>query len=342
MVGNLVQSPEIFLNNDSFQDLYHSRGFQQHLVLKVVDEAHCIYLWGLQESGQSNNFSTHVTPQDVGTFRPSYGKLGDQLMATDDVPLLLMSATCRPTAVNGILQSLKIIPRHINIIRGELTRPEIRLIRIYLKNPLISNQDLSILVPHASDVPNDSMIPTIIYSGTRNATLPVMEVVCKARGDPLDAYNGQSDCIRRYHSVTGEKDKVKHVDDFGEGKYPMLSATSALGLGQNWPRVRMVVVMGAMDPAESNQMFGRAGRGAGGHGLAIMFVQASMPNCPNAAEEINVHVDMNNEERMHALRFTPCCLQVAYSVDNLYVLLRVSIESSELKSREIKLTLRFC
>lgn len=240
-------------------------------------------------------------------------------MATDDVPLLLMSATCRPTAVNAILESLKIIPKHINIIRGELTRPEIRLIRIYLRKPLVSAEDLEILFPHSSDVANVDMIPTIIYSGTRNATLPVMEVVCKARGDPLDAYNGKSDCIRRYHSVTGEKDKIKHVEEFGEGKFPILSATSALGLGQNWPRVRMVIVMGAMDPAESNQMVGRAGRGSSGDGVAIMFVQANMPNGINDAEEIDVTLNMNNEERMHALRLTPCCLRVAYSVDNLSV-----------------------
>lgn len=241
-------------------------------------------------------------------------------MATDNAPLLLMSATCRPTAVHSILESLKIIPRHINIIRGELTRPEIRLIRIYLKNPLISGEDLTGLFPHAAEVPNDSMIPTIIYSGTRNATLPVMEAVCKARGDPLDAYNGQSHCIRRYHSVTGEKDKVKHVEDFGNGKFPILSATSALGLGQNWPWVRMVIVMGAMDPAESNQMVGRAGRGVGGQGIRILLVQPTMPSGTNSAADINVTVDMNNKERMHALRLTPCCLRVAYSVDNLYVI----------------------
>lgn len=83
------------------------------------------------------------------------------------MPLPLMSATCQPTAVHGILESLKIIPRHINFIRGELTRPEIRLIRMYLKHPLILGEDLAGLFPHASDVENDSMIPTIIYLGLK-------------------------------------------------------------------------------------------------------------------------------------------------------------------------------
>lgn len=132
----------------------------------MVDEAHCIYLWGLQASGKSKRFSKHVTPQDVGQFRPSYGNLGQQLMASGDVPLLLMSATCRPTAIEGILSSLKILPKHITILRGELTRPEICFIRIYLQHSLNSAQDLATLFPPAALVPNEDMIPTIIYSGT--------------------------------------------------------------------------------------------------------------------------------------------------------------------------------
>lgn len=317
MLLGLEQSPEIFLNSESFQRLYHSSDFQRHLILKVVDEAHCIYLWGLQASGKSNHYSTHFTPQDVGFFRSSYGNLGQQLMATDDVPLLLMSATCRPIAISGILESLRILPKKINMIRAELTRPEIRFIRVYLRHPLDSAEDLANLVPRASVVPNQDMIPTLIYSGTRNSTLPVIEVVCKSRGDPLDAYNGQSDCIRRYHSVTGEQDQLKRVQDFAEGKYPVISATSALGLGQNWKRIRVVIVMGAMDPAESNQMFGRAARGVGSEGLAILFVQPNMPKGKNSIEEFECVDKMDNEERMHALRLTPCCLRVAYSVDNL-------------------------
>lgn len=281
-----------------------------------MDEAHCIYLWGLQQSGISKHWSEHVTPEDIGIFRPSYGDLGDALMATDDSPLLLMSATCRPVAVDAILISLKIKHKNMTFIRGELTRPEIRIIRIYLTKPLTSAEDLARLFGPKTDVSDEETTPTLIYSGTQNNTYNVMEAVCKARGDPDDAYNGNSKFIRRFHAVTGEDDKVTRVDEYAAGKYPVISCTSALGLGTNWKRVRTVVVMGAMDPAESCQMIGRAGR-SGNAGLAIILVQPKIPKGTNSLDDLHPSPKMTSEERMHAFRLTPCCLRVSYSMDNL-------------------------
>lgn len=281
-----------------------------------MDEAHCVYLWGLQVSGASRNFSVHVTPQDIGIFRSSYGNLGQHLIATDNIPVLLMSATCRPQAVSAILTSLIITRSHIEMIHGELVRPELRFIRLYLTRTLDSAEDLDQIIPHKDVVSNEDLPPMIIYSGTRNATMNVIETVCKARGHPNETGNGNNTCIRRYHSVNSENDKIKNAKDYGEGKYPILSATSALGLGQNWPRVRIVVIMGAMDPSDSNQMAGRAGRGDG-DGLVILFVQPNMPKGLKSANDVVITLNMNNEERMHALRFTPCCLRVVYALDNL-------------------------
>lgn len=132
------------------------------------------------------------------------------------------------------------------MINGELVRPELRFIRIYLTRTLESADDLDRIVPHKSVVSNRDLPPMIIYSGTRNATMNVIETVCETRGQPTDASDGNNTCIRRYHSVTSENDKLKNAGEYGEGKYPILSATSALGLGQNWPRVRIVVIMGAI------------------------------------------------------------------------------------------------
>lgn len=161
----------------------------------MVDEAHRIYLWGLEASGKSKNFSVHVTPQDVGQFRPSYGNLGQQLMATEDVPILLMSATCRPQAVQSILDSLSIVPKHISLIQGELVRPELQYIRIYLARPLDTAEDLKPIIPSILDVSNKDLPPMLIYSGTQTGTMTVIEAVCNARGTPEDIRNGNSDCI---------------------------------------------------------------------------------------------------------------------------------------------------
>lgn len=144
----------------------------------------------------------------------------------------------------------------------------------------------------------------------------MMESVCKARGNQDDAYNGNSGCIRRFSSVTGDKDKSTPAKEYGEGKFPIFSSTSALGLGQNWARVKIVIIMGAMDPSESKQMGGRAGRG-GGEGLVVHFVQRKMAKGGNVAGEIEVNDSMSNEDWMHAFRLTPCCLRVVYTMDSL-------------------------
>jgi len=72
-----AQSPEVFLNNSLFTELYFSHEFQSRLVLIVIDEAHMIYVWGLVECGKAKLFSVRDRLQDYGIFRPSYGKLGD-------------------------------------------------------------------------------------------------------------------------------------------------------------------------------------------------------------------------------------------------------------------------
>lgn len=71
-----------------------------------------------------------------------------------------------------------------------------------------------------------------------------------------------------------------------------------------------------MDPSDSNQMGGRAGQGED-DGLVILFVQPSMPKGIKSASEVIVTSHMDNEQRMHGLRLTPCCLRVVYAIDNL-------------------------
>lgn len=180
----------------------------------------------------------------MGVFRPSYGNLAAQIMATDGTPLLLMSATCRPIAIQEILLSLKIPRPNITILQGELTRPELRLIRIQLKHPLKSAKDLLDFFALKSDIPDNNLTPMLIYSATQDSTRTVLKVLNIARGTPGDVMNGNSLFANRYTATTGPKDKIKRADDYAKGLFPLMSCTQALGLGQNWTRVRMVFVMG--------------------------------------------------------------------------------------------------
>jgi hypothetical protein len=80
-----------------------------------------IYIWGLVASGLGKKISSHVKLQDQGIFCPSYGDLGNRFLAAHGVPILLLSATCRPIVYDRILTSLKILPENILQVEEELT-----------------------------------------------------------------------------------------------------------------------------------------------------------------------------------------------------------------------------
>ncbi|OAV85953.1 hypothetical protein PTTG_30172 [Puccinia triticina 1-1 BBBD Race 1] len=309
-------SPEVFLNNGLFNYVFYKKQFQDRLALVVVDEAHMIYLWGLVAKGKSKRSSSHARTQDRGIFRPSYGNLGARLMATYGVPVLLQSATCRPIAIKSIMKSLKITNDNIDFVRGELTRPEIQIIRMPMKSSLTSANDLLNVFGTKDKVSEQNIPPTLIYSGTQNATLKVMKVVNQARGNPRCEYNPHSPIIRRYHAASGEKEKKEAVDLFNAEEFPCMSCTMALGLGQNWKRVRRVIHMGRGDPSTISQMIGRAGRD-GRTGLAILFMERHRKFGKNRVEDFTGEDDQEDDCRMDALAVTPVCLRIAISVDNI-------------------------
>ncbi|PLW33268.1 hypothetical protein PCASD_09769 [Puccinia coronata f. sp. avenae] len=132
-----------------------------------------IYQWGIVESSKAKKAkhgAALVRHEDRGIFRPSYGGLGTHLLAREAVPLLLMSATCRPVAVKAIQTSLKLDSSNMTMLKGKLTRPEIRIIRVTMKCSLNSLHDLLLVYPSRSQTPDNRVVPTLIYSGSKRRT----------------------------------------------------------------------------------------------------------------------------------------------------------------------------
>jgi superfamily II DNA helicase RecQ len=185
-----------------------------------------------------------------------------------------------------------------------------------MKCSLSSANDLLRVFGPKEDLENQKIPPTFIYSGTRNATLKVMKVVNQARRTPGCEYNPRSPFIRRYHAGTGDKEKLECVEEFTTGKFPCMLCTMALGLGQNWKRVRRVISMGRGDPSTICQMMGRAGRD-GRTGLAILMMEPHHKFGKDKVEDFNGDDDQEDDCRMDALAVTPICLRIAFSVDNM-------------------------
>ncbi|KNE88160.1 hypothetical protein PSTG_18445, partial [Puccinia striiformis f. sp. tritici PST-78] len=219
-----------------------------------------------------------------------------------------MSATCRPEAVAGIKKSLKLEDHNIEVVKGELTRPEIRIIRVPMKHSMASCADILEMFTSKNLVPNSNVVPTLIYSATRNRTLQVMKALDLARGTRGDSIRPKSTFVRRFHSCTGEKDKLAVVKDFADHKFPVISCTMALGMGQNWSRVRSVIQVGRSDPSAICQMIGRCGRD-GRPGLAIMFVETRRGG-KNSVNDFVPGARQTHQDRMDALAVTPVCLRI--------------------------------
>ncbi|KAI7948774.1 hypothetical protein MJO29_010439 [Puccinia striiformis f. sp. tritici] len=333
-------SPEVLLNSSIFHDIFFDRDFRDRLISTVVDEAHMVFIWGLVASGRAKKIISHLKHQDRAIFRPLYGKLGSKLILTNGVPILLLSATCRPVAIAGILKSLKLTEDNISFSRAELTRPEIRILRVTMTSSFKSCDDLSQLYGPQSQTPDEKVVPSLVYGTSRASTMQALKSANTSRGTIGGQNNPYSNFARRYHSCTGDKTKLDVINDFSQDKVAVISCTMALGLGQNWKRVRMVVHFGRGDPASLFQMIGRTGRD-GRPGLAIIFVEPHRKNGKNCVEDFEDDDPMNQTEddRMDAFAITPVCLRIAFSLDNLlgYIPLRCNDPNVVLeKEREIK------
>ncbi|PLW46028.1 hypothetical protein PCASD_03505 [Puccinia coronata f. sp. avenae] len=310
-------SPEIFLNSKLFSSIYFSAEFQSRLALVVVDEAHLIYHWGMVKSTRGKKKTSALgLHQDRGLFRPLYGNLHTNLLARNGAPILLLSATCPPKPLRAIQRNLRMDSANLVTLRGELTRPEIRIIRVFMKGSMALFADLADLYLPISGTPNMKIVPSLIYCNNQRRTGQALEVLANARGTPNDSSKARSLFARRYHSVTGEQDKQDVERDFGEGVFPVITCTMALGLGQNWTRVRSVVHMGRGDPSAICQMIGRCGRD-GKPGLAILFVEKTRTNGKNSISQFKAGVDQSDDDCMDALAVTPVCLHIAFAADNL-------------------------
>ncbi|POW06226.1 hypothetical protein PSTT_09089 [Puccinia striiformis] len=256
----------------------------------LFDEAHLLYGWGMVKSGKAKKSSAHKRHGDRAVFCPSYGQICRQLMATQGIPILLLSATCRPQALEAIQKNLKIPDENIDIVRAELTRPEIRILRFSMKSSLKSVKDLTEMFGKKEDVKNEEVVPTLIYSGTRNATLEVMKVINAARGTPGGEYNPNSEVIRRYHAVTGDMEKEDVVEGYESGISPVFCVPWLWGSVRTGKRP----------------------------GLAIMFVEPKRRFGLNTLAAIAKANKTTDDVRMDSLAITPVCLRIAFSVDNLY------------------------
>jgi ATP-dependent DNA helicase RecQ len=190
--------------------------------LFVVDEAHCISMWGHD-------------------FRPDYLTLGDAARAVGRPPVLALTASAAPPVRAEIVERLG-LEDPVTVV-ASFDRPEIDL---SVRRFVDSEEKRAALV---EDVPAWAG-PAIVYVATRRSALDVRDALTAA-GVPAAAY----------HGTLGRKQREQVHSAFLEGSVGVVVATNAFGMGIDKPDVRVVAHLDVPGSVDSYyQEIGRAGR----------------------------------------------------------------------------------
>jgi ATP-dependent DNA helicase RecQ len=188
----------------------------------VVDEAHCISSWGHD-------------------FRPDYRRLGDAITACGRPPVAAFTATATPRVRRDIEASLGLrapVERVTGFVRTNLTMSVVRCRGVAEKRDAL----LERVRPGAGRA--------LVYCGSRRTTESVTALL-----------EGAGVAVAAYHGALGGEERQAVHERYAAGTLQAIVATSAFGMGVDFPDIRHVVhhdFPGSLE--EYYQQAGRAGR----------------------------------------------------------------------------------
>jgi len=213
----LFVSPEQLANGN-----VRSRISEAAPSLFVVDEAHCISMWGHD-------------------FRPDYLGLGDAVDALGRPPVLALTASAAPPVRDEIVTRLGM--RDAAVVTGSFDRPELDLTVTRFADERSKRDAL------LADVPTWSG-PAIVYVATRAAAESITAALVE---EGVDAAT--------YHGALSRRERERVHRAFFDDEVSTVVATNAFGMGIDKSDVRVVAhfdVPGSVDAYA--QEIGRAGR----------------------------------------------------------------------------------
>jgi ATP-dependent DNA helicase RecQ len=188
----------------------------------VVDEAHCISSWGHD-------------------FRPDYRRLGDAIAACGRPPVGAFTATATPRVRLDIINSLGL---HNPV--GKVTG--------FVRENLM----MSVVRCRGKADKRDSLLQRVRPGDGRSL------VYCGARKTAIELSSVLSDAgiaTAPYHGALDGDDRQDVYREFAAGRLKVIVATSAFGMGVDFPDIRQVIhydFPGSLE--EYYQQAGRAGR----------------------------------------------------------------------------------
>ncbi len=196
--------------------------------LLVIDEAHCISLWGHD-------------------FRPDYLIVPQVLPALGQPPVLALTATATPEIADEIAHRLG---RDLARVRVSLFRPN-----LFYEVRRVSNKEekLRVVVDICRELDGTGIVYVSSRDGCEQIATLINRELKRRRTDP--------DIALAYHAGFGTEDRAERMRRFMDGEVRIIVATVAFGMGVDKADVRFLV---HLQPARSLEAYaqesGRAGR----------------------------------------------------------------------------------
>ncbi len=195
---------------------------KRKISLFVVDEAHCISLWGHD-------------------FRPDYAKLGEVRRQLGEPLTLALTATATPDVQSEILISLNL--------------PDAKIVASGLKRP---NLQLSVEEAYGFESKMESLIPRL---ENRTGAALVYTTLIKSAEEIRHELKRRGLTALIYHGDLPANRRRQALKSFMKDKTAIMVATPAFGLGIDKPNIRGVYHFEPPASLESYfQEVGRAGR----------------------------------------------------------------------------------
>jgi ATP-dependent DNA helicase RecQ len=189
--------------------------------LVVIDEVHCVSMWGHD-------------------FRPDYMFIRKALEALDNPVILGMTATATSVTESDIAASLG---RQFDVVRTGVVRPNLRY---EVEHVGSTDERLRSALSRAQGTPG----PGIIYARSRQKCEQIAALLRRGRVDAL-----------HYHAGLAPDERKRIQDSFLQSRTRVIVATTAFGMGIDKADIRWVLLFDYPSSIEDYvQRIGRAGR----------------------------------------------------------------------------------